>query len=148
MMYVGRCETYDIADFYSGQKVIHSQLMATSEGFALLCPFDDSNSSSLMLFRTAEPHAVKLTKRIELSDSRYCDLVGRGDEIYAVGFNNNSYQSTLTRISGDDIIGVNFDGHANGLAIVEGDIIVADGDLGIRRFRVDQGNFEEISTIE
>jgi len=141
---VGHCEMYDIADFYSGQKAIRARLVPAGDRVAMLCPIDESDKSSVLFFDVFEPWLPQVANELELPGSRYVDILVDNDAVYALGFDNNSYRSTLVRFEGGGSFQVEFDGHANGFLLLDGVVVVADGDFGLRRFDVTAGGFEEL----
>ncbi|MBT3222535.1 MAG: hypothetical protein HN348_25965 [Proteobacteria bacterium] len=142
---VGQCEMYDIADFYSGQKEIRAQLAPAGDELALLCPIDDNDQSSILFFDLSDPYFPTVVRELELPDSRYVDFIIEEDVVYALGFDNNSYQSLLVRFECCEAYEQEFDGHANDLLLRDGVIYVADGDFGLRRFVETVDGFEELT---
>lgn len=145
---VGQCEMYDIADFYSGQKEIRAQLAPAGEQLAMLCPIDESDESSVLFFDVSNPMLPQLTEELELPQSRYVDLFVEDDVVYALGFDNNTYRSSLVRFEDSEPLEVEFDGHANGFLLLDGVVVVADGDFGLRRFEATVDGFEELAQID
>ena len=142
---VGQCEMYDIADFYSGQKSIRAQFTPAGDELAMLCPIDEHDESSVLFFDLSDPSQPLVIEELELPDSRYVDVTVDDGVVYALGFDNNSYQSLLVRFEGNDVLEVEFDGHANSFLLHDGMVFVADGDFGLRRFMETVDGFEELT---
>jgi hypothetical protein len=151
--YLGRvdgllCETYDIADFYSGLKTDRVQMQETADGFAMLCPHDEMGRASVLYYDLSDPESPEMVERLELPSGRYADIIIDGNAVYTVGFDNNAYLSTLSRFEGSSSVSHAFDGHANGVLLVDGEVWVADGDVGIRRFIETGDGFEFVDILD
>ena len=146
-LYIGECEAYDIADYFSGQDLDKVRTARTADGFAMLCPFDTFGSASVLLLDLQDPDAPVLADRIELPAGRYTDFEIVDDAVYTVGFDNNEYRSTIRRISDGERIETAIDGAAVGIAVLKGDIFVADQDFGLLHFHADGETLAQIDDM-
>ncbi len=141
---VGRCEAYDLADFFSGQRESRARLVVSGDTLTLLCPEDEAGRSTLVAVKLRRPSDPVVVARQALPRGRYVDVALRDDAAYLLTFDNNRYVSSLLRlVDGALVSGVSFDGHANELLWYQGRWLVIDGDAGVRGFTVSaQGALE------
>ncbi|MDD5305812.1 MAG: hypothetical protein PHU25_00685 [Deltaproteobacteria bacterium] len=140
---LGLCEAYDIADFYSGRKLVRSRLAPAGDDAVLLCPCDEEGLSSLRFLDLSDPAHPVVSKEYGLPEGRYVDAVVKDNKVYALMFDNNAYRSALARLEGGKWVMRLFDGHANGMWVGDGTVVVADGDVGLRWFGETADGFKE-----
>jgi hypothetical protein len=141
---VGLCEMYDLADHFSGMRATRSILSPAGERVALLCPHDDEGKSSVIyigLSKTGEP---KVEEVRALPGGYWADMEIVGNEILAVAFDNNAYQTTLHLQGPEESSSFQWNGHGNGLTVNGAEVLVVDGDLGLKRFELSQAGIVEI----
>ena len=136
---IGQCEKYDILDFYSGRRDIRTKLLIDSDSLHILCPYNEQGISSLLSFSLTNPAFPELYRTLDLPDGRYMDFVVESDHIFATGFDNNSYYSTVTRIDSDEIWTTGFDGHATQILLNDDYLLVLNSDRGIHTFNISGG---------
>ncbi len=144
---VGLCEVYDLADHFSGMRATRSMLVPTGEGIALLCPQDDQGMSSVIFVGISEANIPEVKEVRSLPVGYWADLDVVGDQVLAVAFDNNTYRTVLHLEGREKSSRVEWDGHGNGLAVNGSEILVVDGDLGLKRFEIADAGLEEIIDV-
>ena len=147
-LYIGECEAYDIADYFSGQELDKVRTASTAEGFALLCPFDTFGAPSVLMLDLQDPDAPVVADRIDLPVGRYADFEVTDDAVYTVEFDNNDYRSTILRTTDGDRTETTLDGAAVGLAVIGDEVFVADQDFGLRHFQYRDETLTPVDTTE
>ncbi len=139
---VGLCEVYDLADHFSGMRATRSMLVPTGEGVALLCPQDDQEMSSVIFVGLSEANSPEVKEVRSLPEGYWSDLEVVGDQVLAVAFDNNTYRTVLHLEGRDQSSRVEWDGHGNSLAVNGAEILVVDGDLGLKQFEITDAGLE------
>jgi hypothetical protein len=113
---LGRCETYDLADFFSGRRESRTRLLQRGERLYVLCPEDEQGGSSLLVLDVHRASRPTLEQSWPLPAGRYVDLALGPEAEYLLTFDNNRYRSRLMRLMDGEVVSVlAFDGHANSI---------------------------------
>lgn len=136
---VGLCETWDLADFYDGTSDVASRLFVDGDTLLLFCPRDDDGDASLRSYDLSEPLLPAPMAAMQLDSGRWRDVAVVDGVVYGLAFDNGTYGSAVGSFDGEGWKTIAFDGHANGFRVTDREIVVADGDFGLRRFALASG---------
>lgn len=135
--HVGHCEMYDIRDYFAGDRESHSRLKITADNqLLLLCPRDPSGQASVHRYHLADPFAPEWVATEALPQGRFVAFDIIGEAIVTLRFDNDRYQSTITRSEGGVHRSSTFTGVGNGMVLRNGVAYVIDGEGLLRAFDV------------